>query len=457
MQLKYRSYLMVGLFIVQVGCVYNQGESEIGPEPSPLFIELENKYFSYAFPIDTSLLVEEPTSEITLRKALSLALVKNPELAMFAWEVRTQEARALQEGLVPNPELSIEADNFGGSGITQGFVVAENTIALSHIIELGGKRKKRVRNATLNQNLAGWDYETKRLAVLTDVTKLFIEVLAAQEKLVVSGNLINLVEKVYATVTKQVKTGKVSPVEELRARTLLSTARVESERSKRKLESAKKRLAYSWGNTSGASIHALGELESIEPIPSAEELVQVVSQNPDIGRWNDEISQRQAALAVEKSKRIPNLSLSGGTRSLNETGAKTFILELSLPITLFNRNRGSIKAAHYRILKAEEERRTTALKVLSLLAESYESLISSYSEATVLRSEILPAVESTFDAVITGYDQGKFGYLDVLDAQRTLFEARDQYIEMLATYHKAKADVEQLIGERLDTFNNPLE
>lgn len=457
MLLKYRTYILICLLIVQNGCVSNQMFIETGPEPSPLVKDISN-YHSLQVPaVDASLLADIPTGEITLRKALSLALLKNPELAAFSWEVRAQEARTLQAGLLPNPELIIESENIGGPGPAQGFDAAENTVALNQIIELGGKRKKRIRSATLNQKLAGWDYETKRLVVLTEVTKLFVEVLAAQEKLVLTGQLVVLSEKVYSAIAERVKTGKVSPVEETRARASLSAVRIESERSKRKLESAVKRLAYTWGSTSSTSIQAIGELEDIEPIPSAEQLVQFVSQNPDIGRWNDEIRQRQAALDLEKSKRIPDLSVSGGNRHLNETDIDAFIVEMSLPLTFFNRNQGSIMEARYVVAKAEEERRAVELYVLSRLAESYESLIISYSEATALKNDVLPAVESAFDAVIAGYDQGKFGYLDVLDAQRTLFEARDQYIEMLATYHKAKADVEQLIGERVDTINIPQE
>lgn len=457
MQLEYKTYLLTGLYIVLGGCASPQISDELQLEPSPLVKDITNYHSLQVTAADAFLLADIPTGEITLRKALSLALVKNPELAAFSWEVRAQEARALQAGLFPNPELSIEAENFGGSSVAQGFSTAENTVALSQIIKLGGKRKKRSRRVTLNQKLAGWDYETKRLAVLTEVTKLFVEVLAAQERLVLTGQLVNLSERVYSAVTERVKTGKVSPVEETRAWASLSTVRIESERSKRKLESAIKRLAYTWGSSSGTSIQAIGELEDIEPIPSAEQLVQVVSQNPDIGRWNDEISQRQAALELEKSRRIPDLSFSGGSRRLNETDINAFVLEMSLPLTFFNRNQGSIMEAHYRVAKAEEERRTAELGVLSRLAESYESLIISYSEATALRNDVLPSVESAFDAVIAGYDQGKFGYLDVLDAQRTLFEARDQYIEMLATYHKAKADMERLIGQSIDSVGKSTE
>ena len=63
----------------------------------------------------------------------------------------------------------------------------------------------------------------------------------------------------------------------------------------------------------------------------------------------------------------------------------------------------------------------------------------------------MPGARRVLEATSEGYRQGKFSLLDVLDAQRTLFEARGQYIEALATYHKAVAEAERLIGGELAT------
>ncbi|MBE3123883.1 MAG: TolC family protein, partial [Planctomycetes bacterium] len=86
------------------------------------------------------------------------------------------------------------------------------------------------------------------------------------------------------------------------------------------------------------------------------------------------------------------------------------------------------------------------------LAEAYQVLASSFAEATILRDEVLPAAEAAFTASSEGYRLGKFGYLDVLDAQRTFFETQGQYIEALAAYHRAAADVERLVGQSLESI-----
>jgi cobalt-zinc-cadmium efflux system outer membrane protein len=64
---------------------------------------------------------------------------------------------------------------------------------------------------------------------------------------------------------------------------------------------------------------------------------------------------------------------------------------------------------------------------------------------------VVQGAQSAFDAANEGYRAGKLGFLDVLDAQRILFEAKAKYIDALAAYHSAKADVERLLGEPIDS------
>ena len=87
----------------------------------------------------------------------------------FSWEVRAGEARALQASLVPNPEIELEIEELktSGDGGT-GLGYAEYVISVAQAIELGGKRAKRMRLAEAERDLAAWDYEAKRVDVLTE-------------------------------------------------------------------------------------------------------------------------------------------------------------------------------------------------------------------------------------------------------------------------------------------------
>jgi cobalt-zinc-cadmium efflux system outer membrane protein len=139
---------------------------------------------------------------------------------------------------------------------------------------------------------------------------------------------------------------------------------------------------------------------------------------------------------------------------VRETDDHAFVMELSMPLPVFDRNQGNRLEARYRLAKAEEEQRTATVQAHAALGEAYAALVAAYAAATALKNDALPGAHSAFDATSEGYRQGKFGFLDVLDAQRTLFEVRGQHIEALATYHQAVADVERLIGDRLPAVSS---
>lgn len=388
----------------------------------------------------------EPTGDLTLRNALALALLQNPELAAFSREIRAREAAMLQARLFPNPELSVTAANLGNA-VLKDLDGPQTTVSLSQLILLGGKRARGIEVAGLDRDLAAWDYETKRMDVLTRVAQVFVEVLRSQEGLVLANDLMALAERVVEAAAARVRAGKVSPVEETRARVTLASVKIEQAQAARGLEAARKRLGATWGSTTPRFETVHGKLDQVLLIPTLEGLIQRLTQNPDLARWATELAQRQAAIDLEESRAIPDLTVSLGVTQFTDSDDSALLAGVSIPLPVLNRNQGNIEAAHQRLTKAMEERRAAEVLVTTALNTAYESLAAAHAEVTTLRQEVLPGAESAFEAASRGYRLGKFGFLDVLDAQRTLFGAKAQYLRALASYHQAVAEVERLIGE----------
>ncbi len=391
----------------------------------------------------------EPAGNITLQEVLALALRANPELAPFSREIRVREAAVLQARLFPNPEISITAANLGNA-VLKDFDGPQTTVSLSQLILLGGKRARSIEVAGLDRDLAAWDYETKRLDVLTQVAQAFVEVLRAQEGLTLAKDLVALAERVVEAVSARVRAGKVSPVEETRARVTLASVQIDRARAARELEAARKQLAATWGSTTSRFTKALGQLEIIRRVPALEELIQRLSQNPDLARWATELAEREASLDLERRRAIPDLTASLGVTQFTDTNDSAITAGLSIPLPVFNRNQGNIAAAHERLTKAMEQRRAAEVSVTTALNTAYQTLATAHIEVTTLKAQVLPGAQSAFEAVSRGYRLGKFGFLDVLDAQRTLFGAKAQYLRALASYHQAVAEVERLIGEPVE-------
>ena len=389
--------------------------------------------------------VEEPTGPLALRDAISLALRSHPELAVSGWEVLVGQARVVQAGLTPNPEFESEQE-----GIPDG----ETTLSIGQLVELGGKRGKRRQVAMLERDLAGWDYEAKRLDVYTGVAKAFTEVLAAQEQVTLSERLVELARHVSETVAEQTRAGKVSPIEQIRADVDLASAEIQLRSAEVEEAAARKRLAATWGSSEAHFDRVEGPYGEVTRIPSAEQLTERVSQSPEIARWTVEMAQREASLRLERANRIPDVEIAGGWLHNSETGENAAVASISLPMPLFDRNQGAILEAERDQAKARDERRVSELAVRSALADAYHAIQAAYEEVSRLRADVIPGAQRALDALLEGYANGKFELLEVLDARRTLVEAQTNEVSALLRYHQAVTDIERLIGAPLSSISN---
>ncbi len=412
----------------------------------------------------TSSLLEQ-SSDLTMRDAVHLALQRNPELAAFAKEMRALEGVTLQVGLLRNPELVVNVENAGNvqklqgdvnssHAVSQEVVQQLSTIRINQLIELGGKRAARVIAASLGQDLAGKDYEFRRVELIARVANVFIEVLAGQERLRLAEETSQLAQKVVNTVARRVQAGKVPPIEETRAGVAFSTTRIELVQAQRDLAAARKRLTLLWGNTSPQFSKALGDLGSLVTLPSFEALAERVLTSPMALRSLKNVEQRKAMLAVEQTRRIPNLTLGGGAIHHAQLGGTTIVAGLMVPLPLFDRNQGNLQEAYQRVDKAIDEQAATDLRLKAELTQAYEALSAAQNEIDVLRNEILPAAKSAFEVTNKGYELGKFGYLEVLDAQRTLFQNQILYVRALANYQRLVNELERLIAGPIDAIPN---
>ena len=387
---------------------------------------------------------------LSLRKALALALLNNPQLVASSFQVRAREAQALQAGLCPNPSVKVAFSDFLGNGTNRDIEALETSLQLSQLIELGGKAVKRVRVASMDRDLAAWDYEKKRLEVLTQTTQAYIEVLAAQEKLKLCEELKNLVQQVLRIVTARVRAGKVFSLEEKKTRIALAGSQLEWKQAQIKLEETQRRLGLMWGNHQFSCQGVKGDIYQISAIPEREKLEARLAQNPEVARWQTELEKRRAIIAWENSRAIPDIEVSAGINIFNETDDYAFTAAFTLPLPLFNRNQGNYQAAVHQLHHAQKEKDAVTLAIHGRLAEAYQNLKTTFLKATAMKNQVLPEALDIFKIATRGYRRGKFNYLEVLDAQRTLFQLKAQYIDTLASYHKAVAEVESLAASKLD-------
>lgn len=449
--------------------------------------------------------VQNPTDSIGLAEALALALVQNLDLQTYAWDIRAAEARAIQAGLRPNPELSVELENlrFGRGpatrssalGLTTGFAPefqhsresgsqsglseAEVTVRVSQLIELGGKRSKRIRLANRERDVAAWDYEVARLNVLSETAKAFYGVLEAQERLRLAKELELLARQTLDSVIARVDAGKVSPIEAPQGEAEYALVKLEVERVQFELEAARVQLASFWGLNAASFTEAEGSLNAVEDLPPLDTLAARAESAPDLARWMAEIEQRDAEVELERANGKPDLTVTLGLRTtqLGSTDSTSYgasgsgdwswsrggstaeesrensaVLGFSLPLTFSNRNQGRILEAEHLAAKAAARKRADTVLLQSKLTAAYRTLESAQLAIRTISTDVLPKAREVFDATNEGYRLGKFSLVEVLLSQHGLFDARARLLAAQSAYAQHWVDLERLSGQPLSSM-----
>jgi len=395
---------------------------------------------TYATTSATAARVGEPAGALTLQAALALAMASNPDLSAAQNELQAVEATVLQANALPNPSLELSVED-------RRRETRESTIQLSQPFELGGKRSARMSAAERSRDAAAAELNGKRAEVRSSVITAFFDVLTAQERMRLAQESADLAQKATSAASRRVAAGKVSPVEETKARVEESSVRLELTQARSTLTSARKRLSATWGNPVPRFERAEGELTTLPPLPEIDGMSQRLGQAPALARARYEVDRRQALAQVESSRRVPDVTVSLGVKRSEELGRNQAIVGLSVPLPFFDTNRGNVLESLRRVDKARDELAATEVRLDSELIEAYERLSVFRQEAESLQKEVIPGAQSAFDAATKGFEFGKFGFLDVLDAQRTLLQAKSQYLRALSEAHRAAADIDRILGE----------
>lgn len=378
---------------------------------------------------------------ISFHEAALLALKKNPGLQAFDPALRAADGMILQASLRPNPNLEGQVENILGSGSTRGFDAAESTVAISQLIEKGGKRQARTELQVAEKELVRSDYEIARRELFAEVGKAFGQTLAAQEKVDLYAELVALNESFLPEIDKRVEAGKVTAVERVRAKTAVSTARLATQQAQRELRTAALRLAATWGGTPPRVTRVAGSLADLPSPADQASLEKRLYAHPAYQKQSRVISKSQAQNRLAIAKGANDVTVRSGVRHFGAGDEVALVVGFSLELPFRNRNQGEIAASEAEIEAAQKQRSATLSELKAQLDEFVQTLAATRREVATIQSELLPSAQEVYDAVQDGCLKGRFGYLDLIEARRNLTEARVQLLTASAAYHEAAAEI----------------
>ncbi|HEX7764479.1 MAG TPA: TolC family protein [Cellvibrio sp.] len=387
---------------------------------------------------------------LTLNEALTRTLTHNPQLYQYRFTKEALNAQRQIRALRPALALELEVENVAGSGSNEGFDSAETTLALSSVIELGGKRQARISYADARINQAEWEQQAATLDVLGELTAIYIESLATQANIRLAEESLGLSQSLLKTVKARSAQGATPEAEVMRAQASVARAEIRLAALMEQFERQKVQLARFWGDTTPAFRGLEGSLFEFEENQGFEQLYARVETSPAIQVFASEARIRDAEVTLARAGGRSDLTWRAGIKRFEETGDSAFTAGLSIPLFSNKRSSGEVKAALANRNAVDYARQDLLLRLHAQLFEAYSLRKQSIAAADKTENVVIPALENALKLTREAYENGRYRYLDLIAAQEELLATKQARIDAASTALISQALIEKLSSEALN-------
>ncbi|PWG01985.1 TolC family protein [Sphingosinicella humi] len=361
-------------------------------------------------------------SSLTLDQALEEAASRSPAIVAARAEVDAARARVGQAGVRSNPELSVEVENFAGTGPYSGISGTETTVSINQRLDLGGRRRARVSAAEARLAAQELRLAIAEADLAQSVREQFAVAVAARERLRLARENEERARELARIAGVLVDVGREPPLRAIRARSAAAQATAALRAAEAAEEAARRTLASFFGvDTSPSSV--LGGLGEIRPAEI------VASQTLEARLAAAEIAVAEAGVGQELAARRLDPSVGIGVRRIEETGDQAFVAGFSMPLPIFDRNRGNIEAARAEARSAEARLNNVLAQASARINNAEANLVAADARVEALEEAAIPEAGEALRLAQLAYQAGKIDLIELLDAQEAFASAQTELIE----------------------------
>ncbi|MDH5384623.1 MAG: TolC family protein [Candidatus Aminicenantes bacterium] len=386
---------------------------------------------------------------LTLDQCITLAVQQNPLVLSSLQQYNAALARVNQARAFPQPSIDWDSDlqpklfDFKGTG--------EWYFGISQSVEFPGKRYLRGKIASKEASAFLQEIELLKIDIIFQVKQAFYVLLLSQEKLRYSQQNLELAQDYLKKAELKFDAGDVAKVEALRAKVEASKAANEVRIANNDVRLAKAMLNFLLARKKYAPLEIKGDLKRAPISLDVDNLIErALSFRPEMKGINIAIEREKLSKKQAYMSYLPDFELGVNKhRVLGKGEWWDFTLSFPIPLFFWQPKKGEIAEAEANIKSLEKESEHLGNAITLEVEEAYMTAVTANNQIRLFEDEILTQAEEVYNMFLFSYQEGEIGGIELIDARRTLIEARISYADALFNYGVALAALEKSIGQKL--------
>ena len=389
--------------------------------------------------------------EVTYPALVKRMRENHPRLHAAMAAERAAEGRVVQAGLYPNPIAEAEAEEYDiGESRADG---AEATLRITQPILWSGKRRDAVEAARAEVQVRRLEREQLELELTARLFDICQELVFLRRALALNDELTSFARQSLEIAQTRYELQAAPESDVSRSEVEVIELELERRSLHREAAEATARLSELIGGVrvQPDQIRETPALSIGEPNLAAARQ-WLTGEHPAIRAAGARVEAARARLEREQSARLPELAVTAGYGHSRAASNNTAEAAISIELPIFDRNQGAIASARAEI---DEARRAADDLTNHLVAEfdaATERRQAAQDRQRIHARRVIPTAQRAHEQVSEGYRAGKLGFLELLDAQRTLTSARWQQLQLIREIRQADGQLFGLAGPAIYRF-----
>ncbi|MDX2208703.1 MAG: TolC family protein [Gemmatimonadales bacterium] len=377
------------------------------------------------------------TLTLSLAEVQRLAALQNPVLVAVQQEAAIARGARRQAGLLrSNPEFALQSTGYSG-----GRTGSPLELTLLQEVEWAGQRGLR-RDAGDHgvARAAGMVLDAGRLT-LADASAGFYRAIAAQGRLRVARDALQLTGQLLAAVRTQVREGEISTLEANLAEIEFGRSRGRALAAERAAVSAALQLKLITGLSADTPLRLVDDTlipGVLSPTLSEDSLVRTaLARRPDLAATTAAVREAEALRRLARREALPNLRLGAVAERGSGGGGLRIGPAIGLSLPLFNRNQGVVDQRAALTEQARLERLATEMRIRTDVADAMRAYRIATEETGVFAVSVLQPARENSQLLETAFRAGKLALPTLLLLRNQLLDAELGYWDAWLAQHEA--------------------